>query len=253
MVGNIRDSDRACHVVVYGKIHKIHREHGWAYLACKRCGSAAKEVHGTTSWKCKQHNQITAVGMRFKVIVRVIDDTGSASLLLFDDLVKKLCGVTCHNLIKQYGEDHESYFPSELNVMVGKQLLFRFHYTDYNMNNNNHVYQVKMMSEEEIVINAFKTDFITEEPVNAAEMQTPVLSAVKKSKFSSGENIPFNIEATPPTAKGIQDSGDDTGSSRSGKRTIIDLDGYDDSKQEAKRLQTEGDVQLVEVKKEPKE
>lgn len=62
-----------CHVIVYAKIHKIYREHGWAYLACKRCGSAAKEVPPATgagymtkqTWKCKQHNEITAVGMRY--------------------------------------------------------------------------------------------------------------------------------------------------------------------------------------------
>ena len=55
-------------------------------------------------------------------------------------------------------------------------------------------------------------------------MQTPVLSAVKLNKFSSGENIPFNIEAISPADKGKQDSGNDTGSSGSGKHTIILMD-----------------------------
>ena len=196
---------------MYAKVHKIHRENGWAYLACKRCGSSAKEIEVSNAsssssknkkqqtWKCKQHQEITAVGMRysyqtsylfyiskcycnnifyepylffyfneclnkfrFKVIVRVIDETGSASLLLFDDFVHKLCGVTCQELITKYGEAHEDYFPAELNMMVGKKILFRFHYSDWNITNNDHVYTVKMMSEEDIIIKAFKADFITE-------------------------------------------------------------------------------------------
>ena len=61
--------------IVYAKIHKVHREHGWWYLACKKCGCIAKEPeeHGETSskkkpktkvWFCKQHKEITNVGPR---------------------------------------------------------------------------------------------------------------------------------------------------------------------------------------------
>ena len=52
--------------IVYAKIHKVHREHDWWYLACKKCGCVAKEPeeHGESSsskkkpktkvWFCKQ-------------------------------------------------------------------------------------------------------------------------------------------------------------------------------------------------------
>ena len=68
---------QACHMIVYAKVHKIHRENGWAYLACKRCGSSAKEIAGSGSssssskfkkqqtWHCKQHDEITSVGYRY--------------------------------------------------------------------------------------------------------------------------------------------------------------------------------------------
>ena len=66
-------------MVVYAKIHKIHKENGWAYLACKRCGSSAKEINNSASsssgskfkkqqtWKCKQHDEITSVGYRYAI------------------------------------------------------------------------------------------------------------------------------------------------------------------------------------------
>ncbi|GJU57543.1 putative reverse transcriptase domain-containing protein [Tanacetum coccineum] len=110
MVGSIRDSDS--------------------------CGRSAKEIDqgeasssGTKGkkvkvWNCRIHKALNAYGveMRFKVNVRVIDESGSASLLLFDDLVFKLSGQQCYNLIKKYGENHEDYFPDELNVLVGKRV-----------------------------------------------------------------------------------------------------------------------------------
>ncbi|GJX37443.1 zinc finger, CCHC-type containing protein, partial [Tanacetum coccineum] len=132
----------AFHCIVFVQIHKINHEHGWAYLACKKCGRISNEITAAEAvnipsnsrrpalWNCKLHKQISAVGIGYKVIVCVIGDTGSASLLLFDDLVYKLAAVQCFTLIKQYGEDYDDYFPSELNGLIGKKLLFRFHYTE---------------------------------------------------------------------------------------------------------------------------
>ena len=60
---------------MYAKIHKVHQEHGWWYLACKKYGCIAKEPeeHGELSskkkpktkvWFCKKHKEITNVGPR---------------------------------------------------------------------------------------------------------------------------------------------------------------------------------------------
>ncbi|GJU28032.1 replication protein A 70 kDa DNA-binding subunit B [Tanacetum coccineum] len=132
MVGSIRDSDSSFHCILSAKIHKIHHEFRWTYLACKRYGRSAKEMDQCKSscsstkgkkekvWNYKIHKALNAsgVGMRFKVNVRVIDVSGSASLLLFDDLVFKLGGEQCYNLIKKYGENRDEYFPDELNVLT---------------------------------------------------------------------------------------------------------------------------------------
>nr|GEW59066.1 replication protein A 70 kDa DNA-binding subunit B [Tanacetum cinerariifolium] len=32
------------HCILYARIIKIHRKHGWAYLACKKCGNIAKQT-----------------------------------------------------------------------------------------------------------------------------------------------------------------------------------------------------------------
>ncbi|GJS71223.1 replication protein A 70 kDa DNA-binding subunit B [Tanacetum coccineum] len=190
MINSICDSDKA-------KIHKIHREHGWAYLGCKRCGSKATEVENDQSsssdsksrkqhqqeWTCKKHGSITVVGIRYKVMIRVIDETGSASMLLFDDMIFKLCGVQVYTLIKQYGEEVDDYFPTELNVMIEKKL--------------------------------------TGEKIPFNMEDTP--KSAKGTTMTAGES-------------GINASyGDVSGSSGSVKHNYIDLDDYPDVDKESKR------------------
>ncbi|GJW26815.1 hypothetical protein Tco_0040626 [Tanacetum coccineum] len=92
------------------------------------------------------------------------------------------------------------------------KLLFRFYYTDEHITNNNHVYQVKMMSEDEAMITLFKKDFIIEDFVD--DMQTPLLSNAKSSKFNNVDTIPFNIDETSKLADG---SSKGNGSNRDGE------------------------------------
>ncbi|GJX58238.1 replication protein A 70 kDa DNA-binding subunit B [Tanacetum coccineum] len=208
MVGKIRkirDSDNLFHCILYAKIHKMHRENGWTYLACNRCGRSAKEV---------DDDQSSSSGMR------------SASLLLFDDLVFKLSGEQCVHLIRQHGENYDDYIPDELNVLVGKRLLFRFHYTDDHINNNNHVYQVKMLSQDEAMIT----------------MNLPAPSNANSSRFTNIDSIPFKLDETTKSSyvatKGNASHRDgehsymeiesDARGSGSGKRIFINLDDYDE-------------------------
>ncbi|GKD82500.1 replication protein A 70 kDa DNA-binding subunit B, partial [Tanacetum coccineum] len=178
--------------------------------------------------------------VEYKVIVRVIDETGSASLLLFDDLVYKLTSVQCYTLIRQYGEDYDDYFPSKLNGLIGKKLLFRFYYTAFNINNNNHVYQVQRISQDEAMIDIFKKDFIEDQ---VDDIQTPLPNAAGSRKFITGDNIPFNLEDTPNSAKGIAFSEVESSSSGSGRRTIINVDDYNEADEADKRAK-----KLIQVK-----
>ncbi|GJX26232.1 replication protein A 70 kDa DNA-binding subunit B [Tanacetum coccineum] len=187
------------------------------------CGSKAKEVENNQSlssssknrkkqeqeWNCKNRCSITSVGMRCKVMICVIDESGSTSMLLFDDMISKLCGVQVYPLMKKYGEEVDDYFPADLNVMVGKKLLFLFEYTNYHIRNNNHVYSVKELSDDESMIATFKKDFIIKEPVN--DLQTPEVTAGGLNKFRYADKIPFNIEETPKSAKGTTMTDGDSG------------------------------------------
>ncbi|GKD71910.1 replication protein A 70 kDa DNA-binding subunit B, partial [Tanacetum coccineum] len=158
MVGSIRDSDS--HSIVFSLPRYIRYTMNLDGLTWHANGVDVLPK----KWINVKHHPVVqkAKKKKFKVNVRVIDVSGSASLLLFDDLVFKLGGEQCYNLIKKYGENHDEYFPDELNVLVGKRLLWRFHYTDEHIINNNYVYQVKLLSKDEDWIIIFKKDFVTE-------------------------------------------------------------------------------------------
>ena len=84
---------------------------------------------------------------------------------------------------------------------------------------------------------------------SADESQTPEITTAMSSKFGVGEHVPFNIEDTPNNGKGIEGSGGSSGNGGNGKRTVIDLDEYEDQEHESKR----GKNDLVQVKLEPEE
>ncbi|PWA49590.1 replication protein A 70 kDa DNA-binding subunit [Artemisia annua] len=227
MVGSIHESEYKC-----GCVAKEPEDHGES--------SSSKKKPKTKVWFCKQHKEVTNVGPRYKVIVRVIDDTDSASLLLYEDIITKLVDIPCHKLKAKYGEHADDIFPDELAPIVGKKLLFRFLYSSYNINNNNHVYQVKMISEDENMIKIFKHGFINED--NEGEIQTPVTPSVTTTKFNAVDNIPFNIESTPEVTKATHKDGGSGSSSGKSKRDVIDLDGVVQEDKGSKKLKN--DVEL---------
>ncbi|GKC22840.1 replication protein A 70 kDa DNA-binding subunit B [Tanacetum coccineum] len=44
MVSSIRECDQKSHCIVYARIHRIHKENGWAYTACKECNKKVNVV-----------------------------------------------------------------------------------------------------------------------------------------------------------------------------------------------------------------
>ncbi|GKA93845.1 hypothetical protein Tco_0815831, partial [Tanacetum coccineum] len=101
---------------------------------------------------------------------------------------------------------------------------------------------VKMMSENPEFIKHFKKDFITEDDDDVLETPAPTVGT-RHSKLQYQDSLPFNLEVTPPSAKGKEvassasveaENGDHqsdmsagfVGSNGNGKRIVIDLDEY---------------------------
>ncbi|PWA85288.1 replication protein A 70 kDa DNA-binding subunit B [Artemisia annua] len=163
-VGGIRALEAGTEVVLYGKVHRIHKEHGWCYDACKRCNKMAKlskAIGSKKAYTCDEHGVIYQVVPRFKVILRVIDETGSAPFVVFDTNTSKICdGKSAYEIMNKHGQTTSDYFPDDLEVIVGKKYLFKFTYTQHNVNSNTQVYTAKSVSDDAELIAHFKDGFI---------------------------------------------------------------------------------------------
>ncbi|GJY33587.1 replication protein A 70 kDa DNA-binding subunit B [Tanacetum coccineum] len=130
------------HCIVYARIHRIHKEHGWAYTACRICNKKVDILprqNRPPFYVCKEHGTVQPAS-RFKVIVRVIDKSGCVPLLFFNNNFVKLSRHFAWELIEKYNMDPNEYWPEELDNIVGKKCLFKIFYSEYNVAKNNHTY-----------------------------------------------------------------------------------------------------------------
>nr|GEW92912.1 replication protein A 70 kDa DNA-binding subunit B [Tanacetum cinerariifolium] len=201
MVGSIRESGYGYEAIVYAKVHKIHCENGWTYIGCKQCGSSAKEMDSS------QANS-TASGPKYKVIVRVIDDTGIASLLLFDDMINKFVGIPCYKLKEKDGVNAEDIFHEELTT---------------NIVEDNDMFQIPTPT---IGASMSKLQYQDSLPFNIKE--TPK-SKVKELMGLNVVIVGNGNEHASNSAASV------SGGSDKGKRNVIDLDEYDKEEASAKR------------------
>ncbi|GJY55916.1 replication protein A 70 kDa DNA-binding subunit B [Tanacetum coccineum] len=185
MVGDIRDSEPDSHCIVYAKIHRIHKEHGWAYTACKQCNKKVDILprqNRPPVYVCEEHGNVQPAS-RFKVILRVIDESGSAPLLFFNNNFVKLSGRTAWEIIEKYNMDPDDYWPEEeLDHIIGKKCLFKLFYSEYNVTKNNHTYRCDSFSEDVELINHFKKNFIDTESDDEDSSDELGQSYFKKNK-----------------------------------------------------------------------
>lgn len=96
---------------------------------------------------------ICVVFNRFKVQLKLKDESGEASLVFFDRDVVKLVMKSAHTLMDSCA-GAETY-PDALEAMVGKKVMVKFDVTQFNIKNDYKVYTVSRMTENEIMFKSF--------------------------------------------------------------------------------------------------
>ena len=61
--------------------------------------------------------------------MRIVDESGTAQIVIFDNNVHKMTKVTAWEIMQEQGINTDDYFPDELNQIIGKQYLFKIKYT----------------------------------------------------------------------------------------------------------------------------
>ncbi|KAK9733779.1 hypothetical protein RND81_04G091800 [Saponaria officinalis] len=147
--------EKPCYCAVLATTVKIETESGWYYLCCKDCIGKITSV-GNGLWKCEVCRQdVKFVVPRFRVTLRVMDDTGNASFVMFDKEVSELLNTSASTLRESLIKDDDAdAFPEELDDLLKKQFLFRIRITDFNLKNNWRKYRIYRLTND---INLIKT------------------------------------------------------------------------------------------------
>ncbi|CAH9104034.1 unnamed protein product [Cuscuta epithymum] len=111
---------------VYGEILAIDSYKDWYYISCKGC--SRKVTPEGDSFRCGVCNTAEVV-LRYKINVRVMDDTSHASFVFWDKECITLIGKTA-NILRDETEEKNMgpyYFPVEIDGLVEIKGLFRVH------------------------------------------------------------------------------------------------------------------------------
>nr|GEX81417.1 replication protein A 70 kDa DNA-binding subunit B [Tanacetum cinerariifolium] len=217
MVGGIHDSEPDSHCIVYARIHRIHKEHGWAYTTCKNCNKKVNILHRKNRppvYVCEEHGTVQPAS-------RVIDKSGSAPLFFFNNNFVKLFGHTAWELIEKYNMDPDEYWPEELDNIVGNKWLFKLFYSEYNVAKNNHTYRCDSLFEDVDLINHFKNNFIDTETGDNNDLAPSTTKENNATIEDSTDEHDLDMHTTSKT----RDSTTSVEGSSSKKRKLInDLD-----------------------------
>ncbi|GJW70065.1 nucleic acid-binding, OB-fold, replication protein A, OB domain protein [Tanacetum coccineum] len=208
----IRDIRKVMSCVVVGTIKCVERETKWYYLGCRTCNFGVDpktedykdEESGlvkkkTVGYICKNKScgEVSDVLYKFKIL-RVLDNTGSVSLTLFDRIANALLNKDANELVeKQLKDGAIDVLPEDFNDLLEKKLAFKVDITDYNLSKNKYVYGVSQICQEADVIEEL-------------ELKVPTLEATVSSSLTPSLGF-----ISPPSRLKYQDSASETGDTSS--------------------------------------
>ncbi|CAI9264226.1 unnamed protein product [Lactuca saligna] len=215
-------------VIIVGTVKGIRQNIRWYYLACSNCYKSAKEKESSTdkvdgshevaeivTYECSNPNckniKISVIP-RFKIPLRVQDNTGTLTLTLFDQEAKKLFKYTAKELYdknKKLGISLDLY-PMELKVVVDKKLAIKIDITSYNVDNKSNIYGLARLTENANIIDELEKKNLNSQPDNSdsfiigsSDIASQETKVVKDSFSHTGENLTpcarDNSTATSPT------------------------------------------------------
>lgn len=154
-IEDLIEATELCDGVVLATICGIESEYSWYYEACTKCAGRVNIIAGRMYCpKCKQGRNAVP---RYKVHLQAIDPTGSTSFILFDRNVHKYVGRSVHDLIERHNQgNNNTDYPRELDVFLGKTMLFKVEVTQGNLLHSWRNYSVKRSSDDIDLIKRFK-------------------------------------------------------------------------------------------------
>ncbi|KAJ0582116.1 putative nucleic acid-binding, replication factor A [Helianthus annuus] len=244
-VAEIIEIESVMSCVVVATIKIVQENCGWFYPACRNCNKKvltkteylqyAKTISDEvmnllpTSLVCpKCECECTSITIKFKAHLRVQDETGSVSFVIFDkDVTKIICSTANDIRERQVKVNDTESFPHEISRLVEKKLAFKIEVSDYNLNRDYHVYTIqKECDDSDIIVELVAGNGNALEVADEVSQQGSEFKAVQLSESSQMAGGAFSKDVVSVTAdSSVVEAEKDSGTSPNGKRSVHEVEG----------------------------
>uniref|UniRef100_A0A1U7UWA2 Uncharacterized protein LOC104212671 n=1 Tax=Nicotiana sylvestris TaxID=4096 RepID=A0A1U7UWA2_NICSY len=149
IIGQLVESMQEGPYWIVASIENLELGKRWSYVSCKKCQR------------------------RYKLQVRVIDNTGSVSLLLWDRKTMFLIGKSAKELKEGFLENTEAVdkypYPVELDNILHRKFIFKVIIKRENIHLQKEVYSVVKLTDEEQLINKYSPDQPSDDLTDSTE------------------------------------------------------------------------------------
>ncbi|KAF3659927.1 hypothetical protein FXO38_12388 [Capsicum annuum] len=149
--------DKGSFCVVASIIH-IDLDKKWSYLSCKDCSRKVEKLGDKFYCKTCQVLENSA-NHRYKLFLRITDDTGFISLLLRDQHAMKLIENIVNELMKEslknVGVVGVPSYPLELDYILDREAMFKVDVKKDNIDKHDEVYTVHKFSDDKNLIKQY--------------------------------------------------------------------------------------------------
>ncbi|WMV15291.1 hypothetical protein MTR67_008676, partial [Solanum verrucosum] len=211
-----------CFVTLRAQISQIDTYFGWHYISCNLCNKKIEPKDGVyTCNKCGKECDFPLV--RYKIHIKVKDNGGKTTLVLFNGVAEKLLDTSASKLVNQMSKG-DTHVPSLIESLCDKDFVFKLKLTNFNLKEGLENYTVTQVfvPDEELELQ----HRINKEKKKKLKMEAMQNSHVQKS----GGSHTNNSEEHPADGEGTSNGNTRVYARRLIKKRkhLIHLDGESD-------------------------
>ncbi|VYS58985.1 unnamed protein product [Arabidopsis thaliana] len=199
------NSGGACNIIA--SIFSIDTKVPWFYIGCTICFKKVSPYFNPETeeieagkYECEKCDTfVTTTSTRFRVQVTVLDHTGEASFLLFDQDVIKLIHKSAYELLEQQVQFNRSdKIPQELLDLEGRQFVFTIQCSDSTKFSRPCIFRVYELTDKPEIVQKFQENLLQ---MNTTDPNTHMVSSFSNPTTSETEpDSDMNIVSTPSNA-----------------------------------------------------
>ncbi|KAJ1384643.1 hypothetical protein SESBI_42359 [Sesbania bispinosa] len=203
----------------------IESEYNWCYRACKKCSLGLK-LDGSMFYckKCVTHYSTFVT--RYSIQLRVVDETDSASFILFDKEASNFLKIPAYKLRTSYiakGGDKNRH-PEEIDSFKDKKFLFKVQVKIQDMESIvPYVISISRLCFEDNIIASFEKKYQIEE-VALIQDNSELLSQFTESSDLLKDNLSVSCDNGVDTPSPLLPTGKTTSNMDSSVIKVLDVD-----------------------------